>query len=98
MPVRFRCKDCGKQIEAPSSHFGRNVFCTDCGRPNLAPQPVRHSCDKCGRSGILNGAHDGRKCACGGVLTATKTYVKSARKDVTKVFDLTDLDDGPDDF
>ncbi len=98
MPVRFRCRECSEHLEIPSSHFGKDAFCTACGASIRVPTPVKHECGSCGRSAVLNGNHDGKDCSCGGKLTATQVFIKKRTGDISKVFDLTDLDDGPDDF
>lgn len=38
MPIRFRCPDCRKKIEAPDKLAGRTIDCPRCGRPLSIPE------------------------------------------------------------
>jgi len=93
MPVRFRCKNCKAVVEIPSSHYGKNAFCPQCGDSLQVPQPVRHECDKCGRDAILDGKQGDRKCPCGGRMVPVQMFVsKPSAAAVSAVWQVQDID------
>lgn len=91
MPIRFNCKECGERIEAPSSHYGRQAYCTACGKPLLVPVPVVHTCDKCAKTRVLDGRRDGQPCRCGGTLKATQVFIKRLPGEASRTYDVEEL-------
>ncbi|HOX37307.1 MAG TPA: FHA domain-containing protein [Candidatus Brocadiia bacterium] len=92
MPVRFRCTKCNEYIEVPSSHYGKEAFCFSCGTKIGVPRPVKHECNKCGRTAVLDGDKP-RRCPCGGELRAVQVFESRPMAQRSSVWQVQDIDD-----